>query len=195
MYWISNGWFPRLIKRISSSNVYCDSFPFISGKPLVMIQINKGKHTGIVKWQKCQCTRSMKAASLVFGCIAFLRRLPDCAVLEVYWGIQDAHHNKMLMADTKHCADRISIRGLLTVREREGWMPECSNPTCLSLHLLERGWNQPPGRSISASAWPHLSPLNEKQCLHGKMKRHGSEECGITPDSSGRPHNTSVKHS
>ena len=128
-----------------------------------MIQINKGKHTGIVKWQKCQCTRSMKGASLVFGCIAFLRRLPDCAVLEVYWGIQDAHHNKMLMADTKHCADRISIRGLLTVREREGWMPECSNPTCFSLHLLERGWNQPPGRSISASAWPHLSPLHERQ--------------------------------
>lgn len=54
------------------------------------------------------------------GCIASLRPLPDRAALEVYRGIQDAHHNKMLMEDTKLCVDRISIWGLLTVGERAG---------------------------------------------------------------------------
>lgn len=62
--------------------------------------------------------------------------------------------------------------------EREGWMPECSNPTCLSLHLGGRR-KQPPGSSISASAWPHPSPFNEKRCLCGKVKQHGSGSAGL----------------
>lgn len=79
---------------------------------------------GGTKWN-CEVTKvpmlEHESSLISIGCIAFWRRLPDWAVLEAYWGIQDAHHNKMLMEDTKHCADRISIRGLLTVKEGEGW--------------------------------------------------------------------------
>lgn len=106
--------------------------------------------------------------------------------------IQDAHHNKMLMDDTKHCADRISIRGLLTVRERNGWMLKRLNPTCLThnfggglplevqyLHLLDH---------ISA-------PQGEALRLCGMMKQHGWKECKLRPDSSRRPYSASLKHS
>lgn len=61
---------------------------------------------------------------------------------------------------------------------RGGWMPQCSNPTCLPIHWGRRR-KQPPGSSISASAWPHLSPLDEKSCLCGKVKQHGSRSAGL----------------
>lgn len=77
-------------------------------------------------------------------------------------------------------------------------MPECSDPTCLSLHLLGGVGG---GGGAAASKFniciclTTSQPLDEKQRLCGKMKEHGSEECRIRPDSAGRPHSTSLKHS
>lgn len=185
------------------------SFPWNPRSWILSIApLSKLDGVGGTKWN-CEVTKvpmlEHESSLISIGCIAFWRRLPNWAVLEAYWGIQDAHHNKMLMEDTKHCADRISIRGLLTVKEGEGWSQRALIPPA-SLSTLGVGGGGFPWRggcgglgpmasSISASAWPHLGPLDERQRARGRMKEHGSEERGIGPNSSGRPHSTSLKHS
>lgn len=101
----------------------------------------------------------------------------------------------MLMGNTKHCADRISILGLLTVSEGE-------KDGCLSALILrayqftgERR-EQPRGSSISASAWPHLSPIHGKQSLC-VLAEAAQQLTAWTfgPGSPGGPHSTVLKHS
>lgn len=126
-----------------------------------------------------------ESSLISIGCIAFWRRLPDWAVLEAYWGIQDAHHNKMLMEDTKHCADRISIRGLLTVREREraGCPSALIPPASLYTYWggLGEGAGQPPVSSISASAWPHLSPSMRSSVSVARWRSMARRSAGLGP--------------
>lgn len=69
-------------------------------------------------------------------------------------------------------------------REREGWMPECSDPTCLSLHLLGglgEGAGQPPVSSISASAWPHLSPSMRSSVSVARWRSMARRSAGLGP--------------
>lgn len=80
-----------------------------------------------------------ESSLISIGRIAFWRRLPDWALLEAYWAIQDAQHNKMLMVDTKHRADRISIRGLLTVKRGRVWKSRRALIPPASPSILEGG--------------------------------------------------------
>lgn len=120
VYRRSKGCFPDLKKHFSFFNVYdylffLGFFFFFSTDTHLLWKANWNARVTKVPVQF-----QYESRLISIGCIASLRRLPDWAVLEAYRGIQDAHHNKMLMANTKLCVDRISIWGLLTVGERVG---------------------------------------------------------------------------
>lgn len=79
-------------------------------------------------------------------------------------------------------------------RERESWMPQCSNPTCLSMHWGEETKAAPRKFNIcfclttsQPPRWEAASPWQGEAAW--------LEECRIRPGSSGRPHSTSLKHS
>lgn len=129
-----------LLKKIShstASSVHSKQTLFVCLSSFVYTSF---KPSWIAKWQqqKKAATLEHESSLISIGRIAFWRRLPDWALLEAYWGIQDAHHNKMLMVGTKHRADRISIRGLLTVREGERGSQRALIPPA-SLSILEGG--------------------------------------------------------
>lgn len=91
------------------------------------------------------------------------------------------------MEDTKQCTDRISMRGLLTVRGRE----KAGCPTAL-IPPASQHWE---GEKKKAAPWKFniciclttsQPPHHEKQHLCGERKAAWLGECRIRPDSKGR---------
>lgn len=103
----------------------------------------------------------------------------------------------MLMEDTKHCADRISIRGLLTVREREkAGCPSALIPPA----SLYTGGKEETKSSPQEVQYLHLldhisAPSMRSGVSVREVNQHGSRSAGLGQDSPGRPHSTSLKHS
>lgn len=158
---IRNSCFPELIGHISSSNVHHYWCQFIKQKATCHDSNKWGKTKPNCKVTKVPMQFRYESSLISIGCIAWWRRLPNWAVLEAYWGIQDAHHNKMLMEDTKHCADRISIRGLLTVRERE----KAGCPSALIPPASFYTWEGGGGGGFSGEVGGRAAPSKFNICI------------------------------
>lgn len=124
----------------------------------------------------------------------FLRRLTDWTLPEAYTAIPDERHNKMLMEDIKHCADRISIRALLTVRQKAGRVTKCSHLICCFIHWGQRPKKDPSKFNTCICLTTFQLRWWEAASLwQGVAVQH--KEWRIRPDSPVRPHSTSLKHS
>lgn len=82
-------------------------------------------------------------------------------------------------ANGRQWADRTPILELLTVRKRKkkGWMQDCSNPTCLSIHW---GKTKAAPRKFNICFCLTTSPLNERRRFCGKVEQHGSKSAGLS---------------
>lgn len=173
VYWISNSCFPEVIRNTqrqpSSSNAHYCLCQFVNSTLLVTIQINEvGKQSGIVKWHKCQCSFSIKAASLVLDVSLFKTpdRLNTSRSIHGYsrWKPQqnaNGRHNALCRQDFN--------TGIVN-SQKERRLDDQARP---------RDKKKTPISSISVSVWPHFSRLDERLCLCGKVKQYSSRSAGL----------------
>lgn len=63
--------------------------------------------------------------------------------------------------------------------QKQGEKAGCPSALIPPALVYTKGKMLPSGSSISASAWPDLSPFNEMSSLCGKMKQYGSRSAGL----------------